>query len=129
MNYCLIYFGIVLFILVSKFVHALFTINKLKTFIANNKSVIEEETVCDEGVYNKLFILHLSRFSYGEDYEKSMIDNIKNCWNSTDLFLIIMFAIGWPLAVPTVLICLLLGYCYKLLNNFLKNILDKNGKY
>lgn len=46
MNYSLIYFGIVLFILAAKFVQALCTINKLKTFVANNKSVIEHEKEC-----------------------------------------------------------------------------------
>jgi len=129
MNYCLIYFGVALFILVAKFVQALATINKLKTFITNNKSVIEQETVYEHDVYIRLFILHMGRFSYGEDYEKSMIDNIQNNWNSTDLFLIIMFAMGWPLAVPIVLICLLFCYGYKLLNKFLRNTLVENGKY
>ena len=129
MNYCLIYFGVALFILVAKFVQALFTINKLKTFIINNKSVIEQETVYKNDVYVRLFILHMGIFSYGEDYEKSMVDNIKNHWSSTDLLLIIMFALSWPLAAPVVLVCLLFGYCHKLLNKFLKNILNENGKY
>jgi hypothetical protein len=39
-----------------------------------------------------------------------------------------MFALSWPLAAPVVLVCLLYNYCSKLLNNFLKNILDENGK-
>lgn len=129
MNYCLIYFVVALFILVAKFVQALATINKLKTFIVNNKSVIEQETVYEHDVYIRLFILHMGRFSYGESYEKSMIDNIKNHWSSIDLFEIIMFAFAWPLAVPVVLVCLLFGYCHKLLNKFLRNILDENGKY
>lgn len=129
MNYCLIYFVVALFILVAKFVQALFTIGKLKTFIVNNKSVIEQETVYEHDVYIRLFILHMGKFSYGEGYEKSMIDNIKNHWSSIDLFEIIMFALAWPLAVPVVLVCLLFGYCHKLLNKFLRNILDENGKY
>lgn len=129
MNYCLIYFGVALFILVAKFVQALFTIGKLKTFIANNKSVIEKETPDEHDIsYTNLFILHMGRFSYGKGYEKSMLSDIKNYWSSTDFILIIMFAISWPLAVPVVLVCLLYNYCSKLLNNFLKNILDENGK-
>lgn len=130
MNYWLIYFVIVLFILVSKFVQALFTIGKLKMFIANNKSVIGQETICEhDDIYNRFFILHLGRFSYGKDYEKTMIADINNYWSSSNLFLIFVFAVGWPIAVPTVLGCLLVGYCSNLFNNILGKILDDNGKY
>ena len=129
MNYCLIYFGVALFILVAKFVQALVTINKLKTFITNNKSVIEKEKLDDHDTsYISLFISHMGRFSYGKNYEESMLGDIKHCWCSVDFILIIMFALSWPLAVPVVLVCLLYNYCSKLLNNFLKNILDENGK-
>lgn len=129
MNYCLIYFGVVLFILVAKFVQALFTIGKLKTFITNNKSVIEKAKLDEHDTsYISLFILHMGRFSYGKNYEESMLGDIKNCWSPVDFILVIMFALSWPLAVPVVLVCLLYNYCSKLLNNFLKNILDENGK-
>lgn len=130
MNYWLIYIGIVLIILISKFVQALCTINKLKTFIANYKSVIGPEIIYEhDNIYNKLFILHLGRFSYGKDYENSMRADINNYWSSTNLFLIFVFAVAWPIAVPTVLLCLLLGYCSSLFNGILGKILDKNGNY
>lgn len=130
MNYCLIYFGIVLFILISKFVQALCTINKLKTFVANNKSVIEHEKECykNENVYNRLFAIHIGRLSYGKDYEESMLDAIKNYWSSTNLFFIFLFATLWPIAIPTVLGCLLIGYCSNLFNKFLGKVLDENEK-
>ena len=128
MNYWLIYFGIVLFILVSKFVQALFTIGKLKTFIANNEAFIDKEKICDDDVYNRLFLLHIGRLSYGKDYEKSMIEAIQNCWSS-NLFLIFLFTVTWPISIPTVLTCLLFGYCSNLFNKILGKILDENGKH
>lgn len=130
MNYSLIYFGIVLFILVTKFVLALCTIGKLKTFIANNKSVIEDEKECfkNENVYNRLFAIHIGRLSYGKDYEESMLDAIENYYSSTNLLFIFLFATLWPIAVPTVLGCLLVGYCSNLFNKFLGKVLDENEK-
>lgn len=123
MNYWLIYFGIVLFVLVSKFVQALVTIDKLKTFIANNKSVIESYcTGIVDNSYLYLFSLHFSTFSYGEDYVRYMRYGITNYCKNEKLFAIFIFAIMWPISIPSVLLSPLLLYCYKRLNNFLKNI-------
>ena len=57
-----------------------------------------------------------------------MLDGIKNYWSSTNLFFIFLFAVLWPIAVPTVLGCLLVGYCGNLFNKFLGKILDENEK-
>jgi hypothetical protein len=66
--------------------------------------------------------------SYGKDYEESMLDAIKNYWSSTNLFFIFLFATMWPIAIPTVLGCLLIGYCSNLFNKFLGKVLDENEK-
>ena len=129
MNYCLIYFGIVLFILVAKFVLALLTIGKLKSFIVNYRPIIEQYTYKNHKLYFNLFMLHLTRSSYGKDYVRSMIIDIRRYWNITDWLLIFLFAIFWPISIPIYLVLLLIDFFINLVNNILGNVLDENSSF
>jgi len=133
MNYLLIYFGIVLFILVAKFVQALCTINKLKTFIANNRNDIFLEHKLSGAVYNylELFGFHFSTFSYGEDYEKNMRYDLRNY--NHNMWKVFLFALFWPLSIPFSLVFLLIRLLYNLFNKILGNVLgnafDENTSF
>lgn len=131
MNYCLIYFGIALFILVAKFVLALLTIGKLQTFIANNRNDIFLEHKLSGAVYNylELFCFHFSTFSYWEDYEKNMRYDLRNY--NHNMWQVFLFALFWPLSIPFSLVFLLIRLLYnlfnKILGNALGNVLNENS--
>lgn len=133
MNYWLIYFGIVLFILIAKFVLALLTIGKLKSFIVNNRNDIFLEHKLSGAVYNylELFCFHFSTFSYGEDYEKNMRYDLRNY--NHNMWKVFLFAIFWPISIPIYLVFLLIRLLYnlfnKILGNVLGNVLNENSSF
>lgn len=133
MNYWSIYFGIALFILVSKFVQALFTIGKLQNFLLSNRQFVEKYVCNKDKLYIRLFGLHFTQLNYGKDYETKMIEELYGeeikYGSSNQVLFFIIFALLWPITVPLTLIYLVFEICHRLFNLLLKKFLNRCEKY
>ena len=119
-----IYFIIAGVILLSKFVYSIFTFNRLKLFVNENRKVIDELMNQYSIKYSDLVIYHFSTKSVKySGYSEEMLELLIH-GTYAELLLYFLFALFWVILVPCVLLCMLCGWLEIEFEKFSKSILS-----
>ena len=119
-----IYFIIAGAILLARFLYGIFTFNRLKLFVHENRKVVDELMEQYSIRYSDLVIYHFSSRSVKySKYSEEMLSFLIH-GSCAEIAIYILFALFWIISVPFVLGCMFLGWLETAFENFSKSILS-----
>lgn len=119
-----IYFIIAGAILLTRFLYGIFTFNRLKLFVNENRKVVGELMEQYSVRYSDLVLYHFSSRSIKySKYSEEMLSFLIH-GTCAELLLYFLFALFWVISVPCVLLCMLLGWLEEKFEKFSKSILS-----
>lgn len=119
-----IYFIIAGAILLIKFLYGICTFSRLKTFVSENRKVIDELMEQHSIKYSDLVIYHFSTKSVKRsEYSEEMLELLIH-GTYAEILLYFLFALFWVVSIPCVLLCMLCGWLETEFEKFSKSILS-----
>ena len=119
-----IYFIIAGAILLARFLYGIFTFNRLKLFVNENRKVVDELMEQYSINYSDLVLYHFSSRSVKySKYSEEMLSFLIH-GTCAELLLYFLFALFWVVSVPCVLGCMLFGWLEEEFEKFSKSILS-----
>ena len=119
-----IYFIIAGAILLARFLYGIFTFNRLKLFVNENRKVVGELMEQYSIKYSDLVLYHFSSRSVKySKYSEEMLSFLIH-GTCAELLLYFLFALFWVISVPCVLGCMLFGWLEEEFEKFSKSILS-----